>query len=123
MKVYDPGYKNTICCSSKISYIDGIRGVLEYRGYRIDQLAEKSTFLEVAFLLIQGELPSGEQLADFSERVMTHTMVHSDIQQLMKSFRYDAHPMGMLISTISAYSTLQPNANPALAGRNVYQDV
>ena len=123
MKVYHPGYKNTICCSSKISYIDGIRGVLEYRGYRIDQLAEKSTFLEVAFLLIQGELPSGEQLADFSGRVMTHTMVHSDIQQLMKSFRYDAHPMGMLISTISAYSTLQPDANPALAGRNVYQDV
>lgn len=108
LRIYDPGYKNTICCTSRISYIDGIRGVLEYRGYPIEQLAERSSFLEVAFLLIFGELPSVEQLADFSQRVLSHTAVHTDALQLMRSFRYDAHPMGILISAIAAYGTLHP---------------
>jgi citrate synthase len=112
LRIYDPGYKNTISCTSRISYIDGIRGVLEYRGYRIEQLAERSSFLEVAFLLIFGELPSGEQLAEFTQKVLSHTAVHTDALNLMRSFRYDAHPMGVLISAISAYATLYPEAAP-----------
>ena len=122
-RVYDPGYMNTICNTSRICYIDGEKGVLEYRGYPIEQLAEHSTFLEVAFLLINGELPSKSQLQDFSGRVMTHTMLHTDVATQMKAFRYDAHPMGMLISTISAFSTLKPDANPALAGENLYRNI
>lgn len=116
MRVYDPGYMNTICNTSKICFIDGDKGVLEYRGYPIEQLAEKSSFLEVSFLLIHGELPDSNQLNYFTEKVMSHTLLHTDVNELMKSFRYDAHPMGMLISTISAFSTLKPEANPALAG-------
>lgn len=99
---------NTICSTSRISYIDGDKGILEYRGYPIEQLAEKSSFLEVAFLLIHGELPDKNQLNVFDEKVLTHTMLHTDVLNMMKSFRYDAHPMGILISTISAYSTLKP---------------
>lgn len=107
---------NTICCTSKISYIDGDKGVLEYRGIPIEQLAEKSTFLEVAYLLINGELPTKPQLDLWTEKIMNHTFIHTDASSMMKSFRYDAHPMGMLISTLSAISTFHPEANPALAG-------
>lgn len=99
---------NTICSTSKISYIDGDKGVLEYRGYPIEQLAENSTFLEVAFLLIHGELPSKNQFNDFSGKVMTHTILHTDVLEMMKPFRYNAHPMGILISTIAGFSTLKP---------------
>lgn len=116
LRIYDPGYMNTICSTSKISYIDGDKGVLEYRGYPIEQLAENSTFLEVAFLLIHGELPSKNQLDTFTNKVMTHTILHTDVLNMMKPFRYDAHPMGILISTIAGFSTLKPEANPALAG-------
>lgn len=116
LRIYDPGYMNTICSTSKISYIDGDKGILEYRGYPIEQLAEHSTFLEVAFLLIHGELPSKNQLDSFTDKVMTHTILHTDVLDMMKPFRYDAHPMGILISTIAGYSTLKPEANPALAG-------
>ena len=122
-RVYDPGYMNTICNTSRICYIDGEKGVLEYRGYPIEQLAEHSSFLEVAFLLINGELPSKGQLDYFSDRVMSHTMLHTDVSAQMKAFRYDAHPMGMLISTVSAFSTLKPDANPALAGEGIYKNI
>jgi citrate synthase len=122
LRIYDPGYMNTICATSAISYIDGDQGLLEYRGYPIEQLAEKSTFLETTFLLIFGELPTRGQLSDFSTKVMTHTMLHHDIDRMMRSFRYDAHPMGMLIATMSAFSTLKPEANPALAGSGVYKN-
>lgn len=121
--MYDPGYTNTICSTSHISYIDGDKGILEYRGYPIEVLAEKSSFLEVAFLLIHSELPTQLQLDQFSEKVMKHTILHTDVTDMMGSFRYDAHPMGILISTISAYSTLHPEANPALSGEGIYKDV
>jgi citrate synthase len=122
LRVYDPGYMNTISCTSRISYIDGDIGILEYRGYPIEQLAEKSNFLEVAFLLIYGELPTPGQYSVWCSKIMSHTFVHTDVQAMMKSFRYDAHPMGMLVSTISAISTLHPEANPALAGQKIYDD-
>ena len=123
LRIYDAGYMNTICSTSRISYIDGDKGVLEYRGYPIEQLAENSTFLEVAFLLIHGELPSKNQLNTFNDKVMTHTILHVDVLNMMKPFRYDAHPMGILISTIAGYSTLKPEANPALAGESIYKDI
>lgn len=113
LRSYDPGYMNTINCTSKISFIDGDKGILEYRGYPIEQLAEKSNFLEVAFLLIYGELPTPSQFQFWKHKIQTHTFVHQDINQIMKSFRYDAHPMGMLVSTIAATSTFHPEANPA----------
>jgi len=114
LRYYDPGYMNTISCTSKISYIDGDQGILEYRGYPIEQLAEHSTYLEVAFLVIFGELPSATQLANWENKVMKHTFMHQDVTQMMKSFHYDAHPMGQVISTVSALSTFHKEANPAL---------
>jgi citrate synthase len=93
----DPGYTNTAVIRSTISYIDGDRGVLEYRGYRIEDLASKSNFLEVAFLLIYGHLPTKKEYVMWRERVMKHTFVHVRMSNLMSSFNYDAHPMGMFI--------------------------
>ncbi|KRX04979.1 Citrate synthase-like, core [Pseudocohnilembus persalinus] len=122
VRVYDPGYMNTISATSRISFIDGNKGILEYRGYPIEQLAQKSTFLEVAFLLIYGELPSPQQYSKWKFKIMTHTYIHEDVLSVMKSFRYDAHPMGMLISTLMTVSTLHPEANPALAGQGVYKE-
>lgn len=120
---YDPGYTNTITCTSRISYIDGDQGILEYRGYPIEELAEKSTFLEVAYLLIYGELPTAAQSQQWEYSIMNHTYVHTDITAMMKSFHYDAHPMGMLVSTMSAMSTFQPEQNPALfPEKDVYAD-
>lgn len=121
-RIYDPAYMNTVNCVSKISFIDGDKGILEYRGYPIEQLAEKASFLEVAFLLIFGELPTADQLKKFEKKVMTHTFYHNELNNMMKSFRYDAHPMGMFISTMSAFSTFHPEANPALAGSDVYKN-
>jgi citrate synthase len=108
LRSYDPGYMNTILCTSKISYIDGDKGILEYRGYPIEELAEKSTFMEVSFLLLFGELPTTSQLHAFQKKVMSHTFIHSDVNDMMKAFRYDAHPMGMFCSTVAALSTLHP---------------
>lgn len=116
LRSYDPGYMNTMCCTSRVSFIDGDKGILEYRGYPIEQLAEKASFLEVAYLLIQGELPTAAQLKQFSAKVMTHTFVHNDLLEMLKAFRYNAHPMGMLCSAFAAMSTLHPEQNPALAG-------
>jgi citrate synthase len=110
LMAYDPGYMNTASCKSTITYIDGDKGILEYRGYPIEQLAEKSSFLEVAYLLIYGELPSAEQLAHWENKVLRHTFIHESLRQQMQSYRYDAHPMGILISTLAAMSTLHPEA-------------
>lgn len=110
MMTYDPGYGNTASCKSTITYIDGDKGILRYRGYPIEQLAEQSNFLEVAYLLIYGELPDKETAADWEHKVCHHTFVHENLTRLMQSFRYDAHPMGMLISAIAFMSTLHKEA-------------
>ena len=123
MQLYDPGFMNTCSATSRICEIKGGQGILRYRGYPIEQLAEQSTFIEVAFLLIYGELPNPSQLSYFNKRVMRHTFVHEDLKKAIASFRYDAHPMGMLISIISALSTFHPEANPALVGQDVYKDL
>jgi len=122
LRTYDPGYGSTVAATSRITYIDGPKGHLRYRGYPIEQLAEKSSFMEVAYLLLYGDLPSKNQLSYFSSRIMRHTFVHEDLKTMMKSFRYDAHPMGMLVSSMAAMSTFHPEANPALAGQDVYNN-
>lgn len=122
LKNYDPGYMNTMNCTSAITFIDGEKGILEYRGIPIEQLAEKSEFLEVAYLLIHGNLPTLEQYNFWKMKVMKHTYLNQDLGELMKTFRYDAHPMGMLISAMAAYSTLHSEANPALQTAKIYKD-
>ncbi|MGZ8770519.1 MAG: citrate/2-methylcitrate synthase, partial [Aeromicrobium sp.] len=108
--VYDPGFTNTASCRSAVTFIDGEKGILEYRGYPIEQLAESSTFLEVAYLLIYGELPTEEQHEKWVHEVTFHTFVHENLRSLMQGFRYDAHPMGMLMSSVGALSTFYPEA-------------
>eukprot|EP00698_Gefionella_okellyi_P009142 TRINITY_DN229_c0_g1_i1.p1 TRINITY_DN229_c0_g1~~TRINITY_DN229_c0_g1_i1.p1 ORF type:complete len:500 (-),score=103.25 TRINITY_DN229_c0_g1_i1:587-2050(-) len=122
LMVFDPGYMNTAIARSCVSYIDGDRGILRYRGYPIEELATKSNFLECAHLVIFGELPGRQQLKAWSDSVMRHTYVHEDMVQLLKTFRYDAHPMGILVSSIAAMSTFHPEANPSLVGANLYRD-
>lgn len=119
---YDPAFQNTAVVTSRITFIDGDKGILRYRGYPIEQLAEQSSFLEVAFLLINGNLPSKRQLDDWGEKIMTHTYLHENLVSLMKTFRYDAHPMGMLISTMAALGTFYPEANPALRGSDIFKN-
>ena len=104
MMTYDPGYDNTAACKSQITYIDGDKGILRYRGYPIEQLAEQSSFLEVAYLLIHGELPNPQQLTDWEYQVMHHTFLHENMRELFRAFRYDAHPMGMMISAMAQAS-------------------
>jgi citrate synthase len=110
LMAYDPAFTNTASCRSEITYIDGDRGVLEYRGYPIEQLAEQSTYLETAYLLIYGALPSKAQLDDWVHNITFHTMVHENIKKFVEGFRYDAHPMGMLVGTIGALSTFYAEA-------------
>ncbi|MDX1584213.1 MAG: citrate synthase [Thermoanaerobaculia bacterium] len=110
MMTYDPAYTNTASCRSSITFIDGANGVLEYRGYPIEQLAEHSTYLETAYLLLNGRLPSQKELDAWVLDVTHHTMIHENIKKFMDGFRYDAHPMGMLISTVAALSTFYPEA-------------
>ena len=110
MMTYDPGYDNTAACKSKITFIDGDKGILRYGGYPIEQLAEHSSFLEVAYLLIHGELPNPQQLADWEYQVMHHTFLHENMRELFRAFRYDAHPMGMMISALAFMSTLHKDA-------------
>ena len=107
---YDPAYKNTASTKSAITFIDGGKGILRYRGYPIEQLAEESSFLEVSYLLFHGELPSESQLQEFQHSITHHTMLHENIRELIDAFRYDAHPMGMLVSTVGALSTFYPDA-------------
>ncbi|MFT4082326.1 MAG: citrate synthase [Nocardioides sp.] len=110
LAVYDPGFVNTASCRSSVTYIDGDKGILEYRGYPIEQLAESSTFLEVAYLLVHGELPTKEQYDAWVHEVTFHTYVHENIKEFMQGFRYDAHPMGMLMASVGAMSTFYPDA-------------
>ncbi|MFI5351502.1 MAG: citrate synthase [Candidatus Binatales bacterium] len=108
---YDPAFSNTASCKSKVSFIDGDKGILRYRGYPIEELAEKSTYLETAYLIVKGELPDLKHFRVWEHNVKIHTMVHENIKKFMEGFRYDAHPMGMLISTIAALSTFYPEAS------------
>ncbi len=110
LMTYDPAFMNTASCKSKITYIDGDAGILRYRGYPIDQLAEKSTFLEVAYLTMYGELPTQPQLDTWTYNITHHTFLHESTKHLMDAFRYDAHPMSMFISTVAALSTFYPEA-------------
>jgi citrate synthase len=110
LMTYDPAYMATASCRSAITYIDGDNGILEYRGYPIEQLAEKSSYLEVAYLLIHGELPTSDQLAEWDHLITIHTFVHENVKEFMQGFRYDAHPMGMLLASVGALSTFYPEA-------------
>ncbi len=123
MMVYDPGYTNTASCKSRITYVDGDRGILRYRGYPIEQLAEESTFLEVAYLLLYGELPAADELTDWNARIMAHTYIHENLTALLKTFQPDAHPMGILISAVAAMSTLYPEAKQVDDGDNRLQQI
>jgi citrate synthase len=123
LRVYDPGFTNTSSCKSTICFIDGDKGKLSYRGIPIEELAEKSTYLETSFLLLYGSLPSSEQLSNFTARVTQHTYLHNDMLQFMSAFRYDAHPMGMVMSTVAALGTFYPEQNSSLVpiGADVYK--
>src|SRR3954467_6107120 len=110
LAVYDPGFVNTASCRSSVTYIDGDKGILEYRGYPIEQLAEKSSFLEVAYLLVHGTLPSKAEYDSWVHEITYHTFVHENVKEFMQGFRYDAHPMGMLMASVGALSTFYPDA-------------
>jgi len=111
LATYDPGFVNTASCRSAITFIDGDAGILEYRGYPIEQLAEHSTFLEVSYLLLNGDLPSQDQLDSWVHNITYHTFIHENLKQFIQGFRYDAHPMGMLMASVSALSTFYPTAS------------
>src|ERR671938_646990 len=111
LMTYDPAFMNTASCRSAITYIDGDKGILEYRGYPIEQLAEQSTYLEVAYLLVHGELPTQQQLDEWTHEVTIHTFVHENVKSFMQGFRHDAHPIGMLLGSVGALSTFYPDAN------------
>ncbi len=108
---YDPAFLNTASCQSAITFIDGDKGILRYRGYPVEELAEQCSFLEVAYLLLFGELPTPDQMAEWTDQVMHHTMIHENIKKFMDGFHHDAHPMGMLVSTVAALSTFYPDAH------------
>jgi citrate synthase len=110
LMTYDPAFMNTAACRSAITYIDGDKGILEYRGYPIEQLAEQSTYLETAYLIMFGELPTTEQLRVWTQDITLHTMLHENIKKLMEGYQYDAHPMGVFLSTVGAFSTFYPDA-------------
>jgi citrate synthase len=114
LMTYDPAYMNTASCRSSITYIDGDRGILRYRGYPIEELAEKCTFLEVAYLILNGELPTESELKEWIDLVKSHTMLHETTKKFLEGFRYDAHPMGMLVSTVAALSTVYPESRHVL---------
>ena len=110
LMTYDPAYMATASCRSTVTFIDGEKGILEYRGYPIEQLAERSSFLEVAYLLVHGELPISEELEGWTHEITIHTFVHENVKEFMQGFRYDAHPMGMLLASVGALSTFYPEA-------------
>ncbi len=110
LMAYDPAFINTASCISRVSYIDGDRGILEYRGYPIEELAEKSTFLETAYLILHGDLPSSAQLKEWTWNITHHTFIHESVKKFLDGFHHDAHPMGMLVSTVAALSTFYPEA-------------
>src|ERR687890_489073 len=123
LMTYDPAYTNTASCRSAITYIDGDAGVLEYRGYPIEQLAEQSTYIEVAYLLVHGELPTQKQLDEWTHEITIHTFVHENVKQFIQGFRYDAHPMGMLLASVGALSTFYPEANQIKNPRLRYEQI
>jgi citrate synthase len=123
LMTYDPAFTNTASCRSRITFIDGDKGILNYRGYPIEQLAERGTFLETAFLILNGELPSKAAHAEWVSNITHHTMVHENIKELMAGFRYDAHPMGMLASTVAALSTFYPEAKDVRDATNRRQQI
>ncbi|MAW63935.1 MAG: citrate (Si)-synthase [Acidobacteria bacterium] len=110
LMTYDPAFLNTASCRSKITFIDGGKGILRYRGYPIEQLAEHCTFVETAYLLLDGELPNESELANWKAELSQHVMLHENIKKFMEGFRYDAHPMGIFLSTVGALSTFYPMA-------------
>ena len=110
MMSYDPAFMNTACCRSAVTFIDGEKGILRYRGYPIEQLAERSTFVETAYLLVHGELPTEAQLAGWRDELSQHVMLHENVKKFVEGFRYDAHPMGIFLSTVGALSTFYPDA-------------
>ena len=110
LMTYDPAFLNTASCRSAITFIDGDEGILRYRGYPIEQVAEKASFLETAYLLLEGELPTADQLSRWEEDVRKHTYVHTNVTKFLEGFRYDAHPMGMLLGAVGALSTFYPDA-------------
>jgi citrate synthase len=120
---YDPAYMNTASCRSAITFIDGDKGILEYRGYPIEQLAERSSYLEVAYLLIHGELPTQAQLDTWTHEITIHTFVHENVKEFMQGFRYDAHPMGMLLASVGALSTFYPEASKIKDAELRYQQI
>ena len=117
---YDPAFLNTASCRSTITYIDGDAGILRYRGYPIEQVAEQAGFLETAYLLLEGELPTEAQLVTWADDVRNHTYVHTNIEEFMEGFRYDAHPMGMLLGAVGALSTFYPDAKHISDPENRY---
>jgi citrate synthase len=114
MMSYDPAFTNTASCISRITFIDGDKGILRYRGYPIEELAEKSTYLETAYLILHGELPTRAQLEDWTYHITHHTFIHESIKKFLDGFHYDAHPMGMIISAVAALSTFYPDARNIL---------
>ncbi len=122
---YDPAFTNTASCKSRVTYIDGEKGILRYRGYPIEELAERSTYLETAYLLIHGELPTKAQLDDWTYHITHHTFIHESIKKFLDGFHYDAHPMGMLVSTVAALSTFYEDAkdifNPESRRKQTYR--
>ena len=114
MMSYDPAFLNTASCQSRVTFIDGDKGILRYRGYPIEQLAEQSNFIETAYLLINGELPTQAELDSWSNELNQHTILHENIKKFMEGFRYDAHPMGIFLSTVGALSTFFPDAKEVL---------
>jgi citrate synthase len=120
LMTYDPAFTNTASTRSAITFIDGDKGILEYRGYPIEQLAEQSTYLEVAYLLVNGELPTSDQLAEWTHQLTIHTFVHENVKEFVGGFRHDAHPMGMLLGSVGALSTFYPDANEIQDPENRY---
>jgi citrate synthase len=110
MMTYDPGFKNTASCKSRITFIDGDKGILRYRGYPIEQVAEKINYLKTAYLIINGELPNTAEMERWTWNITHHTMIHENIKKFIEGFRYDAHPMGIFISTVAALSTFYPDS-------------
>ena len=125
LMTYDPAFMNTASCKSRITFIDGDKGILEYRGYPIDQLAEKSTYLEVAYLLLNGELPTASQLDGWTKNITYHTFINENIKKVIDGFHYNAHPMGMFEATLGALSTFYPEAkeifNVELRCKQIYR--
>jgi len=125
LMTYDPAFMNTASCKSQITFIDGDKGILEYRGYPIEQLAEKSTYLEVAYLLLNGELPTASQLEGWTKNITYHTFINESIKKVIDGFHYNAHPMGMFEATLGALSTFYPDAkeifNVELRCKQIYR--